>query len=95
MCRLKKSLYDLKQSPGQWYWRFDTFMIEHSYSMSKYNSCVYYRKLNDSSFVYLFLYVDNILIAVKNMSEVDNLKVQLKQEFGMKDLIVVNKIMGM
>ena len=74
MCRLKKSLYGLKQSPRQWYLRFDTFMIEHGYSRSKYDSCVYHRKLNDGSFVYLLLYVDDMLIAAKYISEVDKLK---------------------
>ena len=65
MYMLKKSLYDLKQSPKQWYLRFDTFMIEHGYFKSKYDSCVYHRKLNDGSFVYLLLYVDDILIVLK------------------------------
>ena len=75
--------------------QFDAFMIEHGYSRSKYDSCVYHRKLNDSSFVYLLLYVDGMLIATKNMSEVDKLKAQLKQEFEMKDLKTAKKILGM
>jgi len=41
------------------------------------------------------LYVDDILIVVKNMSEVDKLKTQLKQEFKMKDLRAAKKILGM
>ena len=41
VCRLNKSRYGLKQSPRQWYLRFDIFMIEHGYSRSKYDSCVY------------------------------------------------------
>jgi len=49
-------------------------MIEHGYSKSKYDSCVYHRKFNNGSFVYLLLYADNILIAAKNTSEVDKLK---------------------
>ena len=28
---LKKSLYDLKQSPRQWYKRFYSFMISHNF----------------------------------------------------------------
>ena len=30
--KLQKSLYGLKQSPTQWYKRFDKFMIDHGYT---------------------------------------------------------------
>ena len=53
-------------------------MIEYGYSRSKYDSCVYHQKLNDGSFIYLLLCVDDILIAAKDMSGVDKLKAQLK-----------------
>jgi len=42
VCLLRKSLYGLKQSPRQWCKRFDTFMISQSYSLSEYDSCVYF-----------------------------------------------------
>ncbi|ONK68535.1 uncharacterized protein A4U43_C05F12950 [Asparagus officinalis] len=95
VCRLKKSLYGLKQSPRQWYLRFDTFMFEHGYSRNKYDSCVYHKKLNDGFFVYLLLYVDDMLIAAKDMSEINELKSQLKHEFEMKNLGATKKILGM
>jgi len=81
------------QSPRQWYLRFDTFKIEHGYSGSKYDSRVYHRKLNDGSFVYLPLYIDDMLIAAKDISKVDKLKAQLKQEFEMKDSGAAKKIL--
>ncbi|WVZ95731.1 hypothetical protein U9M48_041458, partial [Paspalum notatum var. saurae] len=34
VCRLKKSLYGLKQSPRQWYKRFDSFMISQGFKRS-------------------------------------------------------------
>ena len=68
-------------------------MIKHGYSRNKYDSYVYHRKLNDDSFVYLLLYADDMLIAAKDISKVDKLKVQLKQEFEVKDLGAAKKIL--
>ena len=58
VCKLKKSLYGLKQSPRQWYKRFDSFMTSHQFRRSSYDSCVYFKKCDDGSFVYLLLYID-------------------------------------
>ncbi|KAM1046410.1 hypothetical protein ACFX13_026491 [Malus domestica] len=60
-CKLKKSLYGLKQSPRQWYLRFDKFMRGQNYSRSQYDHCVYFKKLQDGSFIYLLIYVDDML----------------------------------
>ena len=49
-------------------------MFEYGYSRSKYDSYVYHKKLNDGSFVYLLLYVDDMLIVDKDMSEINELK---------------------
>ncbi|GMI79054.1 hypothetical protein HRI_001574700 [Hibiscus trionum] len=95
VCKLNKSLYGLKQSPRQWYKRFDSFMRRQKYTRSKYDHCVYLRKLQDGSFIYLLLYVDDMLIASKSQQEIDKLKAQLNQEFEMKDLGEAKKILGM
>ncbi|KAG9442249.1 hypothetical protein H6P81_018103 [Aristolochia fimbriata] len=94
VCLLTKSLYDLKQSPRQWYKRFDSFMRKIGYFRSKYDNCVYFRKLDDGSFVYLLLYVDDMLIAAKEMKQINQLKTQLKGEFEMKDLGAAKRILG-
>lgn len=86
VCLLKKSLYGLKQSPRQWYKTFDSFMINNGFARSLYDSCVYFQKLSNGSFIYLLLYVDDMLIAAKDMSDVCRVKQLLSREFEMKDL---------
>lgn len=93
VCLLKRSLYGLKQSPRQWYKRFDAFMLEHDFLRSQYDSCIYFKKLPDDSFVYLLIYVDDMLIVGKDMSEINKIKAQLSGEFEMKDLGAANKIL--
>ena len=73
VCKLKKSLYGLKQSPRQWYKRFDSFMLSHDFKWSNYDSCVYLKTVN-GSIIYLLLYVDDILITAKVKSKIAKLK---------------------
>ena len=77
VCRLKKSLYGLKQDPRQWYLKFDSFMIEQGYSRCHYDHCVYFKKLNDGSYIILLLYVDDMLVLLSNMHEINVLKIKL------------------
>ncbi|KAJ9560945.1 LOW QUALITY PROTEIN: hypothetical protein OSB04_006105 [Centaurea solstitialis] len=93
--KLIKSLYGLKQSPRQWYKRFDAFVTAHGLSNSSYDSYVYFKKCDDGSILYLLLYVDDMLIAAKDMGEVQKVKDQLNSEFDMKDLGAAKKILGM
>ena len=94
VCYLKKFLYGLKQTPRQWSKRFDTFMIKQGYTRSRYDNCMYFRQFSGDSFVYLLLYVDDMLIASKNKSLINKSKSQLSREFEMKDLGAAKKILG-
>ncbi|KAH9726184.1 hypothetical protein KPL70_008163 [Citrus sinensis] len=95
VCRLIKSLYGLKQSPRQWYKRFDQFIQGQKFTRSEHDHCVYFRRLSDGAFIYLLLYVDDMLIASKNRDEIERLKKQLTSEFEMKDLGDAQRILGM
>ena len=70
-------------------------MIGHGYSRSEYDNCEYHRKLSYGSFVYLLLYVDDMLIKAKNLVEINRLKIQLSGEFEMKELGATKKILRM
>ncbi|GJW32315.1 retrovirus-related pol polyprotein from transposon TNT 1-94 [Tanacetum coccineum] len=60
-----------------------------------YDECVYLRKFLDGSFLYLVLYVDDMLIAAPNKDQIRELKDQLSNEFDMKDLGAAKRILGM
>ena len=94
VCLLKKSLYGLKQSPRQWYKRFDTFVIESGFSRSSYDSCLYFKGLRSKEAIYLLLYVDDILLAGPDFNEIQKVKEVLSSEFDMKDLEAAKKILG-
>ncbi|KAH9743535.1 hypothetical protein KPL70_003339 [Citrus sinensis] len=95
VCLLKKSLYGLKQSPRQWYLRFDEFMISHGFMRCNFDCCVYYKQIDSDHHIYLLLYVDDMLIACKVREEIEALKHMLNSEFDMKDLGHAKKILGM
>jgi len=96
VCRLKKSLYGLKQSPRQWYKKFDSFMLSQKYLRSKYDHRVYFKQLSNGMFIILVLYVDDMLLASKSIDEINRLKTQMARTFDMKDLgAAARQILGM
>jgi hypothetical protein len=70
-------------------------MLAHGYSRSNYDHYIYLNRFPNGSFVYLLLYVDDMLIASHDKSLIIELKVQLSHEFDMKDLGPAKKILGM
>ncbi|KAG8478904.1 hypothetical protein CXB51_028750 [Gossypium anomalum] len=92
------AMHDLEleqiDSPRQWYKRFDSFMTSRDFKRRSLDSCVYFKKNSDSFFVYLLLYVDDMLIATKDKGEIRKVKAQLSEEFEMKDLGPAKKILG-
>ncbi|KAK0579188.1 hypothetical protein LWI29_022490 [Acer saccharum] len=95
VCLLKKSLYGLKQAPRQWNKKFDSFMTSIGFHKSNFDACLYFSSENIDNSVYLLLYVDDMLIASKEMSRIIDLKEKLKSEFEMKDLGNAKMILGM
>ena len=95
VCKLKKSLYGLKEAPRQWYKKFDSFMMNHEYKRTVVDHCVYLKKFPDGKFVILLLYVDDMLIVGQDATMINNLKKDLSKFFDMKDLGQAQQILGM
>jgi len=57
VCKLKKSIYDLKQASRQWYHKFHQLITSYGFEANIIDDCVYY-KFSGSKYVFLILYVD-------------------------------------
>ena len=66
VCKLNKSLYDLKQAPRCWYNRFDSFIMSFGYNSLSLNYYAYYKRFEDNDFIILLLYADGMLLASPN-----------------------------
>jgi Reverse transcriptase (RNA-dependent DNA polymerase) len=58
VCKLKKSIYGLKQASRQWYFKFHQVIISFGFEPNLVDECIYH-KFSRSKFVFLVLYVDD------------------------------------
>lgn len=93
ICKLNKSLYGLKKSPKYWNEKFDSFMIKQGFKRSKNDSCLYFRNIN-GKYMYVLLYVDDIIYFGSEQQELQSFKAQLSQNFKMKDLGLARNYLG-
>src|ERR1044072_9747667 len=69
-------------------------MLKIGYGRCEYDCCVYVRSFDDGSYIFLLLYVDDMLIVANHWNDFNDLKVKLSKEFDMKDLGDAKKILG-
>ena len=62
VCRLKKSLYELKQATRQWYQKFKSFMVDHAFHKTQADHFVFVKRYDRGEFLIFLLYVDDMLV---------------------------------
>ncbi|XP_022873700.1 uncharacterized protein LOC111392570 [Olea europaea var. sylvestris] len=84
MCRLPKSIYDLKQTSRQWFSKFSNALTLYGFHQSK---CYYSQltKRSGNSLVALLVYVDDIVITGCDHQAIESLKTFLHTQFKLKD----------
>src|SRR3954466_5075249 len=65
VCKLWKSIYGLKQAFRQWYHKFHQVIVSFSFETNAVEDCVYH-KFSGSRYIFLVLYVDDILLALND-----------------------------
>jgi hypothetical protein len=92
-CKLKKSIYGLKQASRQWYLKFDEVIKKFGFIENQVDNCIYI-KINGGMFIILVLYVDDILLACSDKNLLHETKGFLSSNFDMKDLNDASYVLG-
>lgn len=80
VCKLRKSLYGLKQSSRCWNQKFKDFIEKFGFKSSKADPCVFV-KLDETNTVILCIYVDDGMIFGNSDEIIDKIIEHLKQKF--------------
>jgi hypothetical protein len=80
VCRLNKSLYGLKQASRMWYDKLSKFLILLGYSQSKHDYSLF-TKSRASFITVILVYVDDLIIAGNDNSEINSVKFALHDKF--------------
>jgi len=74
VCRLKKSLYGLKQSPRAWFERFGKAVTSYGFLQSQADHTIFYKHSKDGKVTILIVYVDDIILIGNDETELVVLK---------------------
>jgi hypothetical protein len=93
VCKLKKSLYGLKQSPRAWYQHIDMLFTHEGFSRSQTDHSLYVKQTSEYLLI-VIIYVDDLIILASNVSILKWLKSRLEDEFEISDLGELHYCLG-
>lgn len=93
VCRLRKSLYGLRQAPRNWFAKLSTALKDIGFKQSYADYSLFSYSKGEVA-LHVLVYVDDIIITGSSSLEIEKFKQQLSQRFHMKDLGVLKYFLG-
>ncbi|KAJ0580529.1 putative RNA-directed DNA polymerase [Helianthus annuus] len=93
VCRLRKSIYGLKQASRNWYQKFTKVLIGLGFRQSVADHSLFIFK-KEGVFVAALIYVDDVIIVGNNQRQINITKSVLDKEFSIKDLGPLKYFLG-
>lgn len=93
VCKLKRSLYRLKQAPRCWNVTLDQQLKTMGFQQHISDPCLYVSGQTDDLFI-IAVYVDDLILATRNERKMNEVKELLAAQFQVKDLGELNYLLG-
>jgi len=93
VCKLKRSLYELKQASGQWFSKLSSSLLHFGFIQAKSNPSLFIKQTSNS-FMTVLIYVDDVIIASNDLAEIATVKQFLRASFPIKDLGELKYFLG-
>ncbi|XP_072053949.1 uncharacterized protein [Arachis hypogaea] len=94
VCKLTKSLYGLKQASRQWNIKLSAALADLGFTPSE-NDHSLFTKSTSTTFTAILVYVDDLVLAGDDLSEIQAVKMFLDDKFKIKDLGLLKFFIGM
>lgn len=93
VCKLKRSIYGLRQSSRTWFDKFRTTLLQFSFKQSQYDPPLFL--CTTPAGIVLLVYVDDIVITGTDSTLISRLQHHLHASFHMKDLGPLTYFLGL
>jgi hypothetical protein len=95
VCRLRKTLYGLKQSGRRWYQRLVEILIDKlGFTQCATDQAVFFRRRDPNEHTMVVIHVDDCTMATKSISHVDELKAMIRKHVEITDLGQLHWLLG-
>jgi hypothetical protein len=91
--RLKRHVYGLKQAPRTWFRTLSEHLVSIGFKPCIHDPCLFTRR-SEGRLAYIFVYVDDLVIATNTVAEMRIVKRELSGKWSMKDLGPIESILG-
>ena len=92
--KLLKALYGLKQAGRKWKEKLHGVLTKHGFEQIRSDDCIYVLRSGGKIILYILVYVDDIIIAGKDIEEIISFKNKISEDFDVTDLGKIHFILG-
>ena len=79
--RVKKYIYGLPDSGRAYYEAYSTHLIENKYLRSINDPCLFYKIVNPTRKIYVWIHVDDTLVAATHIEDIEEFKENIRKRF--------------